>query len=163
MSAALTFERTRDYELVRRIITHPKVYRWMVSDGAVPADEYQTVEDEAIIYLLCKEGKELQGLFMVIPLTSVCVQVHVCLLPWARNAKAVECYREGLHWLWLNTKFVKVIGFTPAYNFAALRCAEKAGLERVGVITRSLQKFGKLQDQVVYAIGKPEEGVNHHG
>jgi hypothetical protein len=28
----VTFERTFDYELVRRIITHPKVYRWMVSD-----------------------------------------------------------------------------------------------------------------------------------
>lgn len=153
----MTFERTRDYELVRRIITHPKVYRWMVSDDAVSADEYRAVEDEAVIYLLCKEGAEPLGLFMLIPQTSVCVQVHVCLLPWARNGMAVECYRRGIAWLWDNTGFEKVIGFTPAYNFAALKTAEAAGLERIGVITKSLKKFGKLQDQVVMAISKPGE------
>jgi hypothetical protein len=102
---ALTFERTFDYELVRRIITHPKVYRWMVSDDAVPAEEYRTVEDEAVCYLLCKEDKEVLGLFILIPMNSVCGQVHVCLLPWARNERAVECYREGLAWTWANTGF----------------------------------------------------------
>lgn len=159
----MTFERTFDYELVRRIITHPKIYRWMVSDDAVAPDEYRTVEDPAIIYLLCLEGANILGLFMLIPQTSACIQVHVCLLPWARNERAIECYREGLAWTWANTNFAKVIGFTPAYNFAALRVAERAGMERVGVITKSLKKFGKLQDQIVLAISKPEESRNGHG
>lgn len=159
----MTFERTFDYELVRRIITHPKVYRWMVSDDAVAPEEYRTVEDESVVYLLCKEAKEILGLFLLIPQTSVCVQVHVCLLPWARNERAVECYREGLRWTWANTNFVKVIGFTPKYNFAACRVASEAGLERVGVITQSLKKFGKLQDQIVFAISKPEERNGNHG
>lgn len=136
----------------------------MVSDDAVPAEEYHAVEDVAICYLLCQDGKEILGLFMLIPQTSVCVQAHVCLLPWARNERAIECYRQGIEWCWKNTGFQKVIGFTPGYNFAALRVAEAAGLERIGVITKSLKKFGKLQDQVILAISKPEERTNgHHG
>lgn len=159
----MTFERTFDYDLVRRIITHPKVYRWMNSDDAVAPEDYRPVEDELVYYILVREDDSVLGLFLLVPQTSVCAQAHVCLLPWARNGMAVECYRAGLQWAWNNTKFEKVIGFTPKYNFAALQCAERAGLERIGVITKSLKKFGKLQDQVVFAIGKPEEGVNHHG
>jgi hypothetical protein len=160
----MTFERTFDYELVRRIVTHPKVYRWMVSDDAVSPDEYRAVEDPAIIYLLCKDDADVLGLFMLIPQTSVCVQVHVCLLPWARNDMAIECYRQGIAWLWNNTAFLKLIGFTPAYNFAAVRVAERAGLERIGVLTKSLRKFGELQDQIIFAVSKPEErNGNHYG
>jgi hypothetical protein len=159
----VTFERTFDYELVRRIITHPKIYRWMVSDDAVPAEEYRAVEDAAVVYLLCKEDADILGLFMLIPQTSACVQAHACLLPWARNGRAVECYRAGIDWVWANTGFAKVIGFTPAYNFAALRVAEAAGLERVGVITKSLKKFGKLQDQVILAISRPNGRNGNHG
>ena len=84
----LTFERTFDYELVRRIVTHPKVYRWMQSDGAVPPEEYQPPEMEGIWYVLVKEEEQVLGVFIVLPQTSVCAQVHTCLLPAGRTGTA---------------------------------------------------------------------------
>jgi hypothetical protein len=96
---ALCFERTFDYELVRRIITHPKIYRWMVSDGAVPAEEYQAVEDVAICYLLCQDGKEILGLFILIPQTSACIQVHACFSISSQLSTSVE--RDDLEFSFL--------------------------------------------------------------
>ena len=130
----------------------------MRSDGACPPEEYQPPCDEAIWYVLVKENDEVLGLFLIIPQTNVCAQVHTCLLPAGRNGKAVLIYRCGIAWLWENSGFEKLIGFTPSYNFAALRVAEQAGMQRVGVITKSLKKFGKLQDQVIFAIGRSSNG-----
>jgi hypothetical protein len=156
---AFRFERTYDYELVRQIVTHPKVYKWMQSDGAVPAEEYRPPAIEGIWYVLVKSGDEALGLFMLVPQTNVAAQVHACLLPAARPF-AVEIYRQGIRWLWEATTLESLIGFTPSYNFAAARVAEKAGMKRIGVVPRSLKKFGKLQDQIVFATGRCEWAIS---
>lgn len=148
----MQFERTFDYRLATEIITHPRVYRHMVSDGGEPRETYRAPESEKLWYILVRDGLEVLGLFLMVPTTSVCFDVHTCLLPAAWGERAQQAYREGIRWaLGGNTPARKLIGNVPAYNRHALRIALRAGAKLIGINEGSIQKGGKLFDQ--YIVG----------
>jgi RimJ/RimL family protein N-acetyltransferase len=64
-------------------------------------------------------------------------------------------------WLWAHTSCRRLITNVPARNRLALRFAEAAGMERFGVNHASLLKDGKLQDQILLGLSRPEEQKEH--
>jgi RimJ/RimL family protein N-acetyltransferase len=146
------FERSFDYDLIRSIITHPAIYPHMVSDGACAPEEYRPCEDSGISYMLVRDDDELIGMFMLVPQTSVCWEVHSCFLPNGRG-RAITAYKAGIQWIWENTPCRKLVGNTPSDNRLALRIAERAGLKVMGVNEKSLSRDGVLIDQVMFGIG----------
>lgn len=146
----LTFERTQDFELVKQIITHPAIYEHMHSDGAPAPENFQV--SEAGWYFLVRDQGELLGLFICVPQTSVCWEIHTCLLPAARGKRAFRAYREGLAYLKAHTSCRKVIGNIPADNPGALAIALRSGCRAIGVNTKSISHGGRLLDQVI--VGK---------
>lgn len=153
----MTFERTRDWELVKQIVTHPKVYPYISDDFSPKPEAWEPVKEEVVIYVLVRDGEELLGLWIFVPLNGVCMDVHTCLLPNAYGHKAVEAAKEMAVWLWENTACHRLVTEVPASNPLARRFAERAGMVEFGCNPRSFLKRGKLEDQYLLGMSRPEE------
>lgn len=153
----IRFERTRDYALVASILTHPEIYPYLISDGAPSRDEFTPGRGEHLWYVLAFDGDDFLGLFFCVPLNAVTWELHTCLLPGSARRHAIAVYREGLAWLWANSPCRKAVGFIPEDNGRALAVALRGGLTKIGVLTKSIQKGGRLLDQTIVAAG----AINH--
>jgi Protein of unknown function (DUF2824) len=152
----LEVERTFDYGLVRRIMTHPDIYPYMVSDGAASAEDFGPGRGEHLWYILVHDGAELLGMFLCVPLNAITWEAHTMFFPGIGGRRAIAAYRCGLEWLWANSPCKKIVGFIPEDNPRALVVALRGGAEKLGVLTKSISKHGRLLDQTVVSAG-----VNH--
>lgn len=153
----ISLERTRDYELVRQIMTHPAIFRHISDDGSPRREEYRPWEGEAAWYLLVKDNEEVLGLFMVHPHNSVTWEVHTCLLPSAWGERAKEAAHKSLQFIWKEMPCQRLITNVPRFNRLALRFAQQAGLKVFGVNHKSFLKHGQLHDQIMLGISKEEQ------
>lgn len=152
----IRFERTRDTEMVQRIMTDRHVYPFIRDDFSPAADDYQPVMGEHVWYILVHDGEELLGLWALHPQNSVCWEIHTCLLPHAWGARASVAARSCLEWIWRNVPNAeRVVTNVPAYNRLALHFAEKGGMEQYGVNPASFLHHGKLYDQIMLGISRP--------
>jgi hypothetical protein len=99
----ITVERTRDWELVKRIVTHPKIYPYVKDDFAPPPEKWEPIQHEHVVHLLCRDDHMVVGLFVLIPENAVCWEVHTNILPIAYGEKATECGRAGIKWVFENS------------------------------------------------------------
>jgi RimJ/RimL family protein N-acetyltransferase len=158
----MTFERTKDYALVRQIMVHPKIWPHISDDLAPPASEFQPQRTDAIWYVLAVDECKVLGMFAFVPQNGVCWDVHTCLLPRAWGGPALDAARAVAPWIWANTDCRRIITTVPAYNRLALRLARAAGMREFGVNHRSYLKYGKLHDQVLLGLS-PEDQHAHCG
>lgn len=154
----ISFERTFDYNLVWAIATHPKVYPHVSDDFSPKPEDYKPPESDSILYLLCKDGDEVLGMWTLIPENGICWQVHTCLLPNAYGPRAAKAVKLATEWVWRETQCLRIVTNVPEYNRLALMFALKAGMTRYGINPKSFMKDGHLHDQVLLGITKPSEG-----
>lgn len=152
------FERSFDYELIRKVITHPRIYKHLVDDNSPARDDYYPIEDEHIWYIVVREifpdagPEELLGLWMLHPHNSICWEIHTALLPNAWGERAHRAAGMVIEWIWENTPCLRLITNVPSSNRLALNYAKRAGFEQYGVNPASFRKDGKLHDQVLLGI-----------
>jgi len=156
----VTVERTQDYELIRQIMTHPRIYPSITDDFSPPAEAFQPVEHHGLLYLLMKDEEGPLGIGLLVPENGVEMRVHHYFLPRAWGSKAEEAARQALKYLWTHTGCMRVIGKTPAYNRLALRFACRLGMRYIGVDRDSVQKNGRLWAQYISGMSRPEEYRN---
>jgi RimJ/RimL family protein N-acetyltransferase len=154
----IVFERTRDYALVRAILTHPAIWPWIGDDFAPPIDQWQPVEDERIWYVVARERGGLLGLFLFLPQSAVCWECHVSMLPEAWGGGALRAGREVIPWLAAHTGCRRLVAQIAASNPRAIRYAEACGFTRFGINSKSFMKSGKLEDQVLLGLS-PEDSI----
>src|SRR3954469_1709775 len=123
----LTFERTEDLELVRSILTHPRIYPWITDDACPPAAEFYPLDHPAVWYVLVREqlcgaAREL-GLLMFVPQGAACWEGHTCLLPIAWGRRAAAAAAGAAEWIFEQTSCSRIVTTVPAYNRLALRFA----------------------------------------
>lgn len=149
LSDNLKADRTFDYEFVRRVITHPKVFPWVTDDKSPAPGDYRPIEGEFVYYV--KVGDE--GVFVFVPENCATVSVHTCLTPalWGRSVEAAEAAKR---WIFENTAFQRITTTVPQNNRLAQRLAERVGMTRFGRNPRSWLKGGVLMDQLLYGINK---------
>src|SRR5262249_23430241 len=84
----IRFERTTDLELVRQILTRPKIWPHIGDDFAPPVNEFRPNEDPRIWYVLASFEAHVLGLFMFLPESPVCWEMHASSLPehWGPRA-----------------------------------------------------------------------------
>lgn len=167
----ISFERTTDWETIKAIVTHPRIYPHVSDDGSPLAEQWEPIRDEVVWYVLVKDDAvlhpskpkpdslgtpELLGLWVLVPDNSVCWKIHTCLLPVAYGDRARIAAIAMVPWIWHNTGCLRVITDVPAYNRLALRFARAAGMKEYGVNPRSYMKNKKLYDQILLGISKPE-------
>lgn len=156
-AAMIRFERTKDYALVRKVITDPKIYPAVSDDGSPAAESFQPIQSDVLWYITVWEGQQLCGLFMFAPLNSATFEIHTCLLPWTWGAKAAQISHEIHGWAWKNLPCHRIITNVPAYNRLALRFARCAGMKEFGVNPRSYLKNGKLYDQIMLGSSREDK------
>jgi hypothetical protein len=103
-SLMLTFERTTDYNLIRAIMTHPRVYPAVSDDASPAAADFWPVQHPSFWYVLARDrycGYSVDlGLWLFVPQNAVCWEVHTCLLPKHGYRRAREAARELAGWIW---------------------------------------------------------------
>ena len=152
-SRELTFERSEDWDLIRSVITHPKIWPHVSDDSTPPWEEWQPVIADSVWYVVVRDGEEVLGVFTMVRHNAICWEVHTCLLPsaWGRT---LEAARQMAEWAFANMECLRIITNVPAYNRLALRFAERAGMTQFGVNEKSYLKDGKLWDQFCLGLSK---------
>lgn len=147
----MTFERTFDYELVRRIITHPKVYRSELLADHHPARENFAVDKNPNIwYVLMKRDDTPLGVFIWIPVpySPGVWGGHVALLPEAWGSRTRNC-RAAIAWLAAHSDCKTLRCRIPEFNGSALSFVLRAGFKMVEHQEKTISKNGIPCDQFV--------------
>jgi RimJ/RimL family protein N-acetyltransferase len=152
----MTFRRTTDADLIRSVMTHPRVYPHITDDGCPPVEQFAPVLSPAIWYVEAHDGEELLGLWAFVPQNAICWEVHTCLLPNAWGQRGAKAAKEMAAWIWANTDCRRIVTNVPSCNPLAYRFARKAGMVEYGRNTDSFLKDGKLYDQSLLGLSKPE-------
>lgn len=147
-------EPTQDWELIKRIVTHKRVYSKVTDDSSVPAASWEPIKSPNMHYLLARNGIDVLGLFAVVRENSICFKVHTCLLPHSYGDKATDAARELIRWVFRNLDCRRLITEVPEFNKLALKFAERSGMTQYGFNPASYLKDGKLQGMTLLGISK---------
>jgi RimJ/RimL family protein N-acetyltransferase len=148
----MMIERTFDYDIVREIITHPKLYPFCTEDGAPEPKNFNPVENNQIYYLLPIVDEPI-GVIIFSHQNAILLAVHICILPeWWGYAK--EAATSALWWIFQNTDYTKITGALPEYNRQVYNLGLRAGFEDEGRHKKAFLKNGKEWDLILMGIRK---------
>ncbi len=153
----LRLTRSTDSALIKRVITHPRVYPHVTEDSAPEPEAFsvsEAVKHPNVHFLTAYDQDELLGLFMVHQHNGVMYEVHTCLLPNAWGERATKAGKALISWVFENTSCEKLITLVPEGNTLALRFAKRCGLRLEGLITKSYRKGGRLLNQSLLGVEK---------
>ncbi len=153
---AFTFHRSTDWPLIRRMMTHPRVWPHISDDFAPAPAEFAPADNPGFCYVMVEDGDTPIGLFLLQAHNGCHVEVHTCLLPagWVRGSR--EIARQAVAWLWPNCPQIERLTTTvPQNNLLALRFAQAMGMIEYGVNPKSRKKNGVLVDQTLLGMNRP--------
>jgi RimJ/RimL family protein N-acetyltransferase len=161
--AEVMLSRTEDMELVRQIMIHPSIYPWIVDDGGEPAANFAPPVHPAVHYVEVRamdvdDVWYTVGVYMLVPQSSRCFEIHTCILPSGYGRPAAEASQLILRYLFDGARPLadKLISRVPADNPRALAYSLRAGLKPEGVNRASFLRNGKLLDQTWVGITRTE-------
>jgi RimJ/RimL family protein N-acetyltransferase len=149
----MQIRQTDDEETIRKIVTHDAVWTHVTDDFSVKEDYKPPIG--GVIWLEVLDGGSL-GAYMFHPHNFVTYEIHTCLFPAARGAKAMQACAMAFDWIFANTPCRKIITQVPKNNHLALSYAKRCGLVVEGVNRQSFMKNGQLLDQTNLGITKEE-------
>lgn len=149
----ITVDRTFDLDLVKRVMTHRRIYPHISDDGSPSPEEFHPIEHDQVIYLHARDDETL-GVFMLHPHNTACFEVHTCMLPRAWGDKAKISANLGTEWMFRNTQCSRIMTNVPTYNRVALEFARACGMEEFGRNPKSFLKNGVLYDQHMLGLSK---------
>ena len=155
--SAVTFRESREWEVIKAIVTHPKVYPAVSDDFSPPAEKWEPIQANVAHYLLVWDQGELLGLWAFYERSPITWEVHTCLLPLSYGKRAQEAASEMATWIWVNTRCLRLVTEVPDYNRLALRFARAAGMVEYGFNEKSYMKNGHLCGIHLLGMSKPEE------
>jgi RimJ/RimL family protein N-acetyltransferase len=154
----IEFERSFDYELIRRIMTYSQsIYDRISDDYSPPREQFRPHESDAIWYVIVRDGREVLGMWMFAPQNAVTWEVHTVLLPCAWGARGMQAALELPDWIWEHTTCRRIVTSVPSNNRLALKFAITAQMRVYGINEASYLKNGALLDQVCLGISAPAE------
>lgn len=153
----MTFENSKDWELIKRIVTDAGVYPHVADDFSPEPVRWEPIKHVQVSYVLARENDEVYGLFALIPDNTICWKAHPCLLPKAFGEKSRQITGEFIQWLWQNTPCVRLIAEVPEFNRIVQKYARDCGMVEFGVNRASVMKGGELHDQILFGISKPKD------
>lgn len=151
----ITVEQTRDFETVRLIFTDPAVYALAAQDGAPVPENFRPCEHEGIYYVLIRLDGAPAGVWMLVPHSPICYEIHTALLPILRGRDAIVAAHIGREWLWNSTPCLRLITNVPAYNRRAVMFSRMVGMKEFGRNEKAFMKDGKLHDLLMFGLSKP--------
>lgn len=152
----IRFVPTTDYALVKRVLTHPKIWPTLADDFSGHPEEFEPLDSLATIgYVAVWDDAELCGLATFAYQNRICWEIHVALLPRAWGRKSRRIARALAEWLWSKTDCQRIVATINQSNLPALCFAEGAGFVLFGVNQSSVQRNGRLEDRMMFGISRP--------
>ena len=157
----MTFEWTRDFGLIKAVLTHPSQVR-MASDDGTDLASWSPCEDERVCYITAREGDAVRGIFTLIGQNAVCYEIHAAILPqsWGPGSRealrgAIEFFRSQTCNLNMGAGIPRIVCGIPAYNKLAIRLAKDCGFRAYGRNPASWLRHATLHDLVLLGISRP--------
>jgi RimJ/RimL family protein N-acetyltransferase len=152
----MTFERTGDMELVKRILTDKRCWRRMCDDSAPAPDVFAPVQRAELQYVLARDRGRLLGLFILV-VRDTAAEVHFCFSPeaWGRRT-TVKTGQAFVEWVWKSTPLTWLLGPVPQHNRLALTLAKACGFSDFMTQRGCVSKGGKPYDLLTLQIRRPE-------
>jgi len=150
----ITFERTNDFHLVKKIATHPKLWPLISDDLSPDRHQWEPSQNPEIWYVLARGNGVPMGLFVFLPENPVHWRSHVCILPEFWGDIAAMACTLVFRWMWKLTKCERITGTIPISNRRAIAFAVRCGMTQYGVNPKSVLRNGRLEDQVLLGISK---------
>lgn len=148
-----------DEDRLASVLCHPEVFPHLHDDNGAktPADLdlAELLADRDIFFLMPAPGT----LVIAEWLFSATYELHQAAVPESRGATMLAAGREAVAWLFANAPGCrKLVGFTPAYNRAAIVMARRVGFQVEGRIRNCFLKGGALHDVVVLGLSPGQGG-----
>jgi RimJ/RimL family protein N-acetyltransferase len=153
----ISFERTEDADLIRSIVTHPKVFGFLHDDDSPPREAWVPAFYPRLSWMLVRHDAVPLGLIIVREHSSYLWELHLGFLPEAWGELALESFREFICGVWRVSKCQRLFGHIAAHNRRALKFAKSAGFREFAVHPRSLMKDGNLVDQILVGLDRPAD------
>ena len=151
----MIFSRIYDTELIKHIMTHERIYPYVIDDGSPAMEKYEPNMHENIWYILLGDSEGIIGLCIIFALNAICGDLHVAALPKARGKRILEAGKMFFnYWIWDNSPFRRLTASIPEYNKHAIILARKVGMIEFGINEKSFLKDGKLYNQILFGISK---------
>jgi hypothetical protein len=149
------FKETRDWELIKRIVTRPTIYPFVSDDFSPTPELWEPIDSPAAHYVLVCDD-EILGLWAFYEHSPIVWNVHTCLLPAAYGERARRAAKEMAAWIWANTKCLRLITEVPETNRLALRFARAAGMTEYGFNPGAYMKNQQLCGVHLLGMSKGE-------
>ena len=151
----MEFTRTSDWDLVAKVITHPRIWRRISDDFACSPEDWRPLDHPKVWYVTAREGDQLCGLFVVVERSPILCETHLSFYPHAWGEETRKGLREFLAWLWQTTGFHRAIADIGQDNPLALKLAADCGYREFGRNPEAIQRRGKLIDDIWVGITRP--------
>ena len=144
---------TRNYDLVRRVITVPELFKASMSmDGEVPREQWLPKTNiEGVHWFQISTDTELFGVIRVEDLTNTIVVCHSYILPqyWGKDisSKALNLLSKYLS---ENSTFKTMFTYTPDSCEEVKGFLTRTGFKHVGEIEQGISWEEKLQSIHMY-------------
>lgn len=130
----------------------------MHDDFAPDPAEFECVEHPLVSFMVVEEAGRDIGVFVVNAHSTVLWEIHEAFLPEAWGMTALRATIEFREWIWRESKCMRLFGQILKSNRLAIRFAKAAGMVEFGVHPESFMKGGKMQNQILVGISRPETG-----
>lgn len=148
----------KDKEFVEKVLNDPKVRDYATDDRySGPIDAGSFFDDDGIFVF--KYGE--YGIIIFKPFNFISYEVHFFLLS-EHHSKFPYHYvwvKDGIEWMFKNTKCQKVIGFSIHF----FENSERSLLLKEGKLTKAFMKKGKLFDLNIYGASKKDWEETQNG
>jgi hypothetical protein len=143
----MTFERTRNAELVAHLIRSAWDRPEMLSEGA-SIERIPALSDAAQYFVVRDDGRAI-ALFVGHQVSPICIELHVCMPVWCRGREATTAADAFLAWLPAATPYRKAMGNIPAYNRPMLYMARASGFRVLAINEKATMRNGQLEDLII--------------
>lgn len=155
MSERISIRRTRDYADVFAIARDPWIWpAWSGGQRTPPAECPIPVAPQREYWLIASDSKGPFGVVRYEHRSKVAIEGHFGFRRRAWGERAKVAGEMAIEWLFTGTPYLKIVGFTPACNRAALRYNERLGFVPEGLCTKAHLYDGEIVDLVMFGLTK---------
>ena len=151
----IRFELTEDTELIKSIVTHPRIWRDLIDDFDGEPEEYEAKIHPQVLYAIAKEEGVALALCIFSLHSTICWEVTIMALDAGRG-RALDVAEAGKKWIFTKTPCLRLIGRVLKSNRLALKLNKAAGFKVYGVNKQCVMRNGKLEDVVLFGLSRSE-------
>lgn len=153
----ITIHPTKDYELVREILTHPALFKLTYGQG-IKIEDYKV--DETLDYVVAFWDHEPVGLWTLKPVTNLVIDGHIGMVPKYWGTEVVQKAMDaGYQYLRNNTEYTKIMTSVPSNCLHVLKFMEEYKYKACGIIKEGVIYNQQLVDLLLFETDLYTEGT----